>query len=479
MSLKEKAFASVRWTMVSSFGRALLQFFQLTLLAHFVGSKNFGLIAILGSVVGVVQVISDGGLSSAIIQSDKCSAEQKASLYWLNVFVSSILAAVLISLSYWIALVYEKPELVPLLWIASCGLIVSGFGQQVRALAQKDLKFESLAKVDIVSALVGFVVTVSFAVGGEGAYGYIVGAFVTALTTTILLLTVVSESRIPRFRLKLGEIRHFLRFGLYVVGNNLVNALNLQVDVLLGAKLVGSASIGIYSVPRDLSLKIIGVINPIVTSVGFPLMVKARQSQLALGDIYLKIIRMTASVNAPINVFGFFYAEELIFLLLGAGWAESVPFLRVFCCWALVRSFGNPAGSLLLAVGKADLSFKWNVGATIGLVPFIYVGSLFGVFGLAIGSVVYSAVTFVPFWFWVIKPCCNVKFKDYVWQMVVPFSVALVSVGLSYLGVEAFLTLPARLLLGVLGSIVLYATLSYWMNRVWFDSIVALVSRRL
>lgn len=461
------AVSSVRWTTLSSFGKTTLQIAQLALLARFMGSAEFGVIAVLLSAVALIQVVSDGGLSAALIHFQGGSKNQLATLYWVNVLVSTILGILLIVFSGWVADFYSQPILKLLLIVASCSLIVSGFGQQARALAQKDLKFNALAKIDLFCGFISFGVVSVCAILGYGIYGVALGTLVTAVFTTLMLLRISGECAVPEFRMKFAEVKSYIKFGLYLVGNNLVNAVSYQADVILGAKLVGANAMGYYSVPRDLSIKVSAVINPIVTSVTFPLMAKAGGDNNLVSKMYIKTIRMTASLNCPVSVFMFFFAEEIIKVFLGSKWGQSVELLQAFCVWALIRSTGNPSGSLLLARGRADLSFKWNIGALIVFAPFVYFGSFYGGRGIAMAMAIFAVLSYVPFWYFVIRENCNASFFEYSKQIFLPFSIALSSVFASFMVSSLMPGLFFKIGVGFSLAAVFYIALSWWFNNDW------------
>lgn len=461
------AVSSVRWTTMSSFGKTILQIAQLALLARFMSSADFGVIAIMLSAVALIQVVADGGLSAALIHFQGGSKNQLATLYWVNVLVSTILGALLIASSGWVAAFYSQPVLRSLIIVASCSLIVSGFGQQARALAQKDLKFNALAKIDIFGGVISFGVVSLLAVLGYGVYGVALGTLVAAVFTTLMLLRISDDSAVPGFRMKLAEVVSYLRFGLYLVGNNLINAVGYQADIILGARLVGADAMGYYSVPRDLSIKVSAVINPIVTSVTFPLMAKANGDNDLISKMYIKTIRMTASLNCPVSIFMFLFAEEVINVFLGSKWGQSVELLQAFCVWALVRSTGNPSGSLLLARGRADLSFKWNIASLIFFVPFVYFGSFYGGGGIAMAMAFFAVLSYLPFWYFVIRQNCLASFFEYNKQILIPFCVAFFSVFLSYITSSLLTGSFLRVCVGALLAAVFYFALSWRFNKDW------------
>ena len=110
--------------------------------------------------------------------------------------------------------------------------------------------------------------------------------------------------------------------------------------------------LGYYSVPKNLSMQVQKLINPVITRVGFPLIAKVQSEISQVSKIYLKSINMTASANAPVYVFVAYYSDEIVGILLGSAWSESSQLLVILAIWAGVRSLSNPVGILLLGMGR-------------------------------------------------------------------------------------------------------------------------------
>ena len=263
-----------------------------------------------------------------------------------------------------------------------------------------------------------------------------------------------------------------------MVGNNLVNSLNMQADIFFGGRTLGANMLGTYSLPRDLCLKFAFIINPIITRVGFPVMAKVQGDRALLKEIYLNTIRMTASVNFPIYLGLLIFAPEVVRLLFGSQWLESIPLLRILALWGLVRSTGNPVGSLLYAKGRADLSFKWNVVMLFVFFSALWFGSRYGGQGIAISLLASHACAMIPLWYFLVRPLSSASFREYFRQMLVPFTVAVISVIIGFVVAKLFKDTLFRLTTGVTVGGLAYLVLSRYLNRSWYVTIKELFFRR-
>jgi O-antigen/teichoic acid export membrane protein len=474
MSLKAQAMAGIRWTTLSSMGRAVLQVAQVVVLARLLTPGDFGLVALVSATTAFLQIFADAGVSNAIIHEQDISPEQLSSLYWFNVCISAALALTLALCSPLLAAWYGQPPLTALLLMAAATLLVNALAQQLKIQTQKRLDFQRLAKVELLSAICGFVVAITLAWQSAGAYALMAGTLSTAVASTLLAWLTLAQGWRPQARLQLGEIRRFIRFGLYMIGNNLANTFNSQIDIFLGSKLLGATSVGLYSVPKELTLRVAGLINPIMTQVAFPVMAKAQNDEALLRRIYLQILRMTASVNFPIYVFIGIFSEDIVNIIFGSMWHETVPLLQILAAWALLRSTINPVGSLLMACGRADISFKWNT-LLLGLMPIsVFIGSQYGISGMATAMTGTMIATYWPNWRFQVYPLCKATLLEYSLQFTTPLILSIIS-GLACFFISANIKNgAARIIASVAIYTIIYMLFSYKFNHALYENISSL-----
>lgn len=89
VTLKQKTFSAVRWTAVAAVARAVLQVGQMAVLARLLSPKDYGLMAVVGVVLSFAAVFADLGVNNAYVQRQGVTQEQRSSLFWLNVSMST------------------------------------------------------------------------------------------------------------------------------------------------------------------------------------------------------------------------------------------------------------------------------------------------------------------------------------------------------------------------------------------------------
>jgi O-antigen/teichoic acid export membrane protein len=438
---------------------------QLTVLARFLSPKDFGLMALVTAVISYASLFNDMGLSTAFVQRQEISQKERSSLYWFSVVLGATLMIFVMAASPVAALFFNEPQLVPLLMLVGTNFLGIALGQQLRMDAEKSLNFRPVALIEMVVAIVAFGVASIAAWQGCGVYALVFSSMVTAWLTMILSWAFLARGWRPALRLRLSEVKWFLRFGGGMVINNMINQLNSTIDVLIGGRLLGTSHLGLYSVPRNLILQVQMMVNPIFTRVSFPVIASIQHDKKRVLDLYLKVMNMTASVNSPIYVVLAVFAPEIVFFLLGSNWSDAAPLMRVLALWGALRSFGNPVGSLLFGLGYVRLSAKWNFALLIITLPVIWFGSHYGVLGMAWAMASLMLVLFVPGWAILVRPTCGAGLWEYAIQVAKPLLCAVIAGAAGWLVALPFDSFQFRFAIGLTVDILFYLLMSWFFNR--------------
>ena len=414
MSLKKRAFSGVVWTSTSTVITTIVQFVQLAVLARLLNPSDFGLMGMVMVVIGFAQAFADMGVSNAIIYRQETSSNQLSSLYWLNIFAGMIVFGLLLALSPLIVKFYGEPRLSGLIIWAALIFLIIPIGQQFQILLQKELQFERLAKVEVVGATLGMGVSIITAWKGQGVFALIWGQLVNTTCQATLLASLGWATWRPTFRFRLDDLKDYLDFGLYQMGERSINYFAWNMDKLLIGKLLGSEPLGFYNLAYQLMIRPISLLNPIITRVAFPVFSTLQNDDLKLKSGYLKVIKAIAFLNLPIYIGLFVVAKPLITVLLGSGWIPVISVFKILVWLGIFYSLSNPVGSLLLAKGRADIGFWFNTFAILVYAIAIYIGSHWGIQGIAWSLLSSAILILFPADFWLRWYLVKMKPLEYV-----------------------------------------------------------------
>lgn len=375
-SLELKAASGIRWTTLNTVCITAIQFIQLAIIGRILGPEAFGLMAMVMVVMESAGIFADVGLSSAIIQRKEPKKEELSTLYWFNVIVGFIVFSVVYLFTPVIAIGFSVAEIKSLLPVAALSFLISPFGVQFQTLLRKYLRFDVIAKINICSAIAGMLTAIGCALNGCGVWSLVWGGLINVVIRTGLLIGWGWHAKWqPKLYFKWSDMHGYLSFGLYRVGAMVANQINSRADQILIGVLMGPVALGYYNIAFRLVMEPIQKISPILTSVAFPVFSIIQDDTARLKRGFIQMIRFLMFVNAPVLIGMAVVAPLAVPLLIGEKWLPSIPLVQILSFYALVRSLGNAGGSLIIAKGKANWTFYWNIALLLIIPTVVYFSS--------------------------------------------------------------------------------------------------------
>lgn len=472
-NIKAEAVKGVKWTSLASIFRAVIQLIQLLVLARFLSAEDFGLVAIVTVVIGFSQMFSDMGISNAIIQKENITERQLSSLYWLNILIGLIITLLVFMIAPVVAAFYKEDQVEVLVQLLSLSFLINSTGNQYKVLFTRNLNFDLLSKVEITSVLISSVVAIVLAMYGFGAYSLIIGTLVNSVILNLLLIIYGMKKHRPSFVFEYGDIRYFINFGLFQMGQKSIVYFNKQLDVILIGKLLGAEVLGIYSLAKQFLMRPIDIINPIITNVTFPLMSRVQKENTTLRRVYIKLLNIVCTINFPLYLIMALVASDLIPMVFGDKIIISPELFQILCLYCLVRSTTNPSGSLVLAKGRADIGFYWSLGELFFVPMFIFLGSAHGEVGVAFSLLTFQLFSLIPNWYFIVYKMIKLSLLDYFLCQAKPFLAILLGIIFGYALLKFFdMSELLNIAITVPLVILIYVLVSFKVNSYFFSEII-------
>ncbi len=381
MNLSQRTARGIAWKGSSNAAVGALNFLITAMLARFLHPSDFGLIGMITVTIGFVSLFADLGLGAAIIQKQELRMEQLSTLFFLNICAGLVLCAATFWGAGFIALFFGHGELTQFLRIISLAFVISSLGQTFNPLLQKELKFKSLFKIEIIGTVSYGIISIGLAIKGLGVWSFVYGSLIRALLQTILLWRASSFK--PHFIIATKETRSVIHFSLYVFGDRLLNYFNRNLDNIMIGKFLGANALGYYSLAYSLMLMPISKIAHSVTAVLFPVFSLIQDDDTKMREGFLKILKYISLVTFPLMALLFAEAREFILAVYGRNWLPTIAVLQVLCFVGALQSVSTTAGPVQYAKGRSDLSFKFNCLAICVWGIGFYLGLRWGILGVA------------------------------------------------------------------------------------------------
>ena len=203
--LKGRTISGTFITIAAQGIKFLLNLAFIMVLARLLTPKDFGLYAMVTTIMGFLWIFQDIGLSTATVQRQEINHTQVSNLFWVNVGVGSLITLVVAASAPVIAWFYREPRLIGITLVLSTTFLLSSSAVQHIALLNRQMRFGVIAMLDVVSVLGSYLTGVGMALSG---YGYWALVFAYLVQVTIRLVLTWSISRcgcMPRNKSALGK----------------------------------------------------------------------------------------------------------------------------------------------------------------------------------------------------------------------------------------------------------------------------------
>lgn len=420
MGLKDRTISGAKWNTIATANNAVVQMLKLFVLARLLTKADFGLVAIATMVIGFTDIFANMGFSVGIIHKKEITREEYSSVFWVNLIVSTLLFGIICLITPLLSIYYNQPQLSTIIPLLGLQLIITAFGKIFQTLRTKELDFKFISIVNMTGVYAGAIFTVVTALVGWGVYSLVFGMLLqTAVIYGIYAIAGLRNNGIL-FHCNLREIGGMIKIGGYQVGSQVLDYCSAKVDIFLIGRFFGMEVLGIYNLGKDLVMKIM-VINPIITSVATPAFAKIQENVPLMRSIYSKILNFLSTLNFPIFAIFFIFADTVTFFLYGEKMMEVAFFVRLFSVWGLFHSVGNPAGILMVSLGRTDVSFRWTAIRVVCVAITTMIACHTTIETLTYAQVVLEVAFFFAYWRMMIYKLVQLPLGDYLQSVAFPF----------------------------------------------------------
>jgi O-antigen/teichoic acid export membrane protein len=473
MSKTSSIFSSIKWTGVSQVGRQVIQYATFIFLARALSSVEFGIVAMAMVVTGFLDIFKDLGTSSAIIQRPEISARLLSSLFWINVVVGGIAAALVFVLAPVAGWYYHEPRVIPVLRVLSLSFLISCVSIMHKALLTRRLGFKALAKIELAAPIAGSVVALVCAYNGCGAWSLVWQTLANATVGSLGLW--LSSGWRPSFAFGWPEVRTVSWYSLNLTGYSVFNYFCRNADTFIIGRFLGAELLGFYTLAYKIMLYPIGAVSGVFGRVLFPFFSRLQNDLEAFRTTYLNVVVGIGSVTFPLMIGLWLLAKPFVLVVLGPKWSPVALQLLILCPVGLVQSIDSTTGPIFTARGRTGWLFGWGVVSGILSVVCFLVGVQWGIVGVAVAYLIFNVVLVypgyaIPFAF------INLPMGRFCRHLWIPLRASLVmavcvGLGLALLPRDAS-HLVTLCLLVPLGA-VSYATAAWFWNKEALERVVA------
>jgi O-antigen/teichoic acid export membrane protein len=350
-------------------------------LARLLIPADFGLITMVLVVTGFAEMLKDGGLSMATVQRKDITHEQVSTLFWINVTLSTGLGLLISALSPLIARFYGEPRLTAITLVVAVSFLFSGLTIQHQALLRRQMRFGTVAIIDVASLAVSVITGILMAIYGFGFWSLVAMQVSGPMANVVLVWTLCGWR--PKRPRRGTKVRSMLAFGGNLTASSFLRYWTRKLADLLIGVLLGASQLGLYGKAYQLLMMPIDQINSPVSAAALPALSRLQDAPERFRQFYLKGVSYLTFVGMPIVAFAFVAADEIVAIFLGPGWEGAAPIFRILAPAAFIGTINVADGWVFLPLGRADKEVKSSLFSSVVSISALLIGIRWGVFGIA------------------------------------------------------------------------------------------------
>lgn len=393
--LSGKALRGGGTTLVAQGFRLLLQFGSVLVLARLLAPADFGLVAMVTSVIGVAELVRDLGLSNAAVRAPTLSRHEQTNLFWANTGIGLSCSVIAAASAPLVSILYGEPELVAIVLAVAGVFTLNGAAAQFRVGLTRDLRFGRLAVTDIGGQAAGVAVAIGAAVAGAGLWALVAQQLTNAVVA--LVLAVGFSPFRPGWVRRDVSIRGFVGFGGRLLGTSGLWWATKNLDNVILGVVAGPVALGVYARAYQLLMTPLNQLNAPMTRVALPVLSAVHDERDRFSRYVGTAQLVGCYVTAPVLAVAAALCSPLVAVLLGPDWAAVAPVFAALAVGGIFRAVSQLAFWIYVAQGRPGQQFRMLAVVAPVMVLLMLLGSTWGAVGVAgghsVGHLVYWAVS--------------------------------------------------------------------------------------
>ena len=455
----------MRWNAVAQVAVAIAQLVVTIALVRLLAPADFGRIALVYFVSGLVGLLDEGGLSTLIIARDERDGQKLSLLFYQELLVGAVFAAGTAVLAPLLARLFDQPDLTVYLLVLAPVFVVTGPRRFYQSLFQRAFAFKSMGIVRIIASALFVLVTLVLAKADYGVWSLVYGLVVRLSTESLGYLFVGLREFVPEAPSVRQWRTGYGRLGIAKLGERLMAYLIERIDILIIGKALGPGALGVYDVFKRFSLGLFQQVVPLVGRIALPHLARLQAEPRVLAKAYAKQLSYVCYALFPAYAFLAFFSHSIVAWVFGEQWIAYSAVFAWISLLLLVRSIGIPIDALLMARGFVKQEFLYSAGVVTVLAATLitFVGD--GLQATVVAVTWLYVMLTVPTYVWVVRPASYVRAGTYLKVISYPLLLAACT-GLLGKGIAMSLerVTDGATVLGLCAAVLTFAMISQQIN---------------
>lgn len=354
-SVRKQIVSGVFFTALAKYSNLIFSLVVTAVLARLLTPEEFGVVAIASIAITFLNLLSDVGLSPAVIQHKELPKSALNNLFSLSCYLGVTIALLFYLSAGFLSHYYERDILKPICELLSINLFFNAIAVVPNALFYRERLFRYIAIRSLVIHISSGLFSVGMAYYGWGVYALIANPILSSI-----LIFALSYFKFPlhfRISFDISSLRPLFRYSFFQFMFNIVNFISRNSDSMLVGKFMGMEFLGYYDKAYRLMLLPVQNVTQVITPVIHPILSNYKSDIKYLMNVNEKLTKVLALIGFPLSVYLYFSASEVVYILFGTQWALVIPVFEMLSFTIAVQLILSTSGSIFQTVGDTKSLF--------------------------------------------------------------------------------------------------------------------------
>ena len=405
---------NIKWNSLGSLASVTIGFLRVALLARFLDSNDFGIVAIVSTILAFTSIFSEVGLNVAVIHKQNTSISQFSTLFWINIIFGILVYSLLIVSTPYVADVYNDGILFTLLPLSGIQLLFNSVGKLSQTLLIKDQNFKYLGSVSVACSLTSFLVSMACVYLNLGVYSLIVGELSQSFLANIFYFIAGRKKLRIGFYFNFSEVKDYLSIGFFNFGSQFLDYISARLDIILIGRYFSMSDLGYYNLAKELVVRPFFLVNSLTNNVFVSSFAKIQGNIPLVRDKFLLLVRVVSSISIPIYVSIFLFSEFFIHVLYGDQYRSVSTFLELMILGGIAQAIESLSGTFRQALGKTNVGFKWTFIRFLLSIFFYILFLESSIYTFAVSRSIFFVFLFFVNWYIAIYSILPMRLTEYL-----------------------------------------------------------------
>lgn len=345
-------------------------------LARLLTPHDYGIIAVMMVFIAFFSMLSDFGMSGAIVQSRELSNEDINSIYAWSFRMAMVLGIGFVIISYPISIFYGDEIFKSLGGILALAVFFSTLNMVPEALLMKRKLFLLIGIRQVMVSVFCAMVAIIMAYLDAGVYALVISSVLNSFLN--YLWNLYGSGLKLVFHVKKDSINKIRNFSLNVLGFQFLIYFSRNLDNMIIGKVFGSDSLGNYNRAYQLMVYPLGMFTNIIMSAFLPFFAEHQHEPSYIYEKFVHATRLLSLLGIFVSTFSFFCAEEIVLVLFGEQWEEAAHCFRFLSLAIWPQMVTATSGAIFQSINRTDLMLKRGVVALLTMLLCLSVGIFMG-----------------------------------------------------------------------------------------------------